>query len=631
MVDYLRAGGESIANSPIEKITAYVGFLANEDCVNDGLLTGDRRSLNRKIEAGVIQAEDVPESYFELQKRIAREQGHGDITITSAMRETLIEAVQNDQRASIKRWADYLSSPEDGAEYPAWFRIYAFDGVKKLGSLDPEKMEFSKRTKATAGPYPELNSEALSRVYDLLYKSKIANEDLAVDDKLQKIVNSANFGKLYAYALSETSIINKERKINEGTWTKYNQSKDLEDAQTLASSLQGYGTGWCTAGEQTAHYQLRNGDFYVYYSENEDGDAVVPRVAIRMQGNKVAEVRGTQKAQNLEPEMLDIAKDKLEELPGGDLYSVKAEDMKRLTTLEKKLKENPEDALTEEEVRLLYEIDHKVVGFGHKADPRTIELRSLRGDQDRPVIKELIQETIRYQLKHAYQTYLSMSHGLDVSALAKSEVTDAFLAKDRQWKTDGTYDFIIEQLIEGGTTHELIVTPSNVDLSQIQSAWENVLFEDDGADWLANPTPFNTDAAEENDWDYDDDEEDFDVEPVSKSSVNVRLIQSYPLVEDQMEIADADKLLEQHQVQHASVRIGLPDLLDVVTYWHMYVKAGKTLSATQSYFYAGSRNDKMDRNDKEKLYATDYLLDNEEPNVSYYREEVDQGPRFIVG
>lgn len=68
---YLRAGGEAIPNEPADKISAYLGFLANRDYVNDGILTGDQGSIDRQIESHVIKGEDVPEGYFELQRRIA--------------------------------------------------------------------------------------------------------------------------------------------------------------------------------------------------------------------------------------------------------------------------------------------------------------------------------------------------------------------------------------------------------------------------------------------------------------------------------------------------------------------------------------------------------------------------------
>lgn len=144
---YLRAGGEHIPNEPADKISAHLGFLAHREYVNDGILTGDQSSIDRQIEANVIKAENVPDGYFELQRRIAREQGHGDVTITQGMREQMTEAVQADQRVGLGKWVEYLGG-EDGG-YPDWFKSYTFSSVTKLGNYDKEKGEFLKRSRGT--------------------------------------------------------------------------------------------------------------------------------------------------------------------------------------------------------------------------------------------------------------------------------------------------------------------------------------------------------------------------------------------------------------------------------------------------------------------------------------------------
>jgi hypothetical protein len=206
VVGYLRTGGEAIPNQPADKISAYLGFLANREYVNDGILTGDQSSIDRQIEAHVIKAEDVPEGYFELQRRIAREQGHGDIAITPEMRDQMVEAVQTDQRAGLSKWVEYLGGDDGG--YPDWFKKYTWDSVTRLGTFDKEKHEFGKRSRGTTAPYPELNREALAYVYDVLNKSRVQGEKVdggGNDDKLQKLLKSANFGKLYAHAVLEVT------------------------------------------------------------------------------------------------------------------------------------------------------------------------------------------------------------------------------------------------------------------------------------------------------------------------------------------------------------------------------------------------------------------------------------------
>ena len=67
----------------------------------------------------------------------------------------------------------------------------------------------------------------------------------------------------------------------------------------LYNDLQGYNTGWCTAGSKNiARDQIcgvssyDGGDFYVYYTKNKNGDYKIPRIAIRMENDCIGEIRG---------------------------------------------------------------------------------------------------------------------------------------------------------------------------------------------------------------------------------------------------------------------------------------------------------------------------------------------------
>jgi len=71
-----------------------------------------------------------------------------------------------------------------------------------------------------------------------------------------------------------------------GKWIKYEKNSD---AHELVKTLEGYPLEWCTADYDTARGQLQGGDFYVYYSINESGEAIIPRLAIRMHDDQIAE------------------------------------------------------------------------------------------------------------------------------------------------------------------------------------------------------------------------------------------------------------------------------------------------------------------------------------------------------
>lgn len=374
---YLRANGDQVGTTPEGVLQANLEFLADKNYVNDGLLTGDRSSIDRQVELKVIKSENVPSSYFAAEQRIAREQGFGHLSITPRVREHMIESLKTDQRDSLKDWAEYLGDNEAG--YPDWFRQYVFNGVTKLGNLDRTKNKFQKRSKGTVGKYPELNAEALAYVYDVLANDK---PDGGSSGELESVLQGANFGKLYAHASTECMPANVEnKKTTEGSWAKYDQILgshyrfDGEDVvlsgpvKDLTESLKGQGTGWCTAGVSTAALQLSTGDFYVYYSQDTAGKDTVPRVAIRMQDGRVAEVRGIGRAQELEPEMLDVAAEKLTELPGGETYSDRVENSRKLTDIDKRFRDGEE--LSVDDLRFLYSwVPYSTEGISGRKDPR---------------------------------------------------------------------------------------------------------------------------------------------------------------------------------------------------------------------------------------------------------------------
>lgn len=337
----------------------------------------------------IIKSDEIPESYFDTQRRLAREQGHGDIEITDEMRKQSAEIITTDQRSSLDNWTDYLSSPD--ATYPDWLKYWAMRSILGMGEYDKQKKAFTKRDKGTVKPFPDIDREALAYVLDAVKKKYGGEHDrlygpLEEDDqKWEDLLMSGNenFSKLYAWAIEKVTPASKEQLAGtEGKWVKYDRGSDH---MPLVQSLQGHGTGWCTAGESTAQTQLQGGDFYVFYSLDPQGKPTVPRAAIRMQENNIAEVRGIGPDQNLDPYIGQVVQKKMKEFPDGKLYEKKSQDMQRLTILENKMKKQQE--LSRDELKFLYEIDAPIQGFGYQTDPRIAELRAKRDPKaDAPVV-----------------------------------------------------------------------------------------------------------------------------------------------------------------------------------------------------------------------------------------------------
>ncbi|MFA6228216.1 MAG: hypothetical protein WC668_03445 [Patescibacteria group bacterium] len=377
--------GEKVANTPEGRLGTYLDRLEEifstpeEEYLKGQNLREFRLDyLKNKILDSAIPLrhktiDDLPGNFFDLDKRVAREQGHGDIEVTREMQEQILESAVKDQEAGLSNWFDYLSSED--AMYPTWLKYFALRSVTGLAEFDKQKHEFKKRSQFTRGVFPDLNREALALVLDIVNKRHgVDNASSPINAELGKILEGANFAKLYAYAIEKVTPASQEQKENiQGQWVKYDQG---DDYQKLCQSLQGHGTGWCTAGESTAQAQLKEGDFYVYYSNNDQGQPKIPRIAIRMQNDQIAEIGGINAEQNLEPALVDIAQDKARTLPGHESYEKKSQDMSRLTALDKKIRQGK--SLDKEDLIFLYEINSPIEGFGYQKDPRIKELRGQR-------------------------------------------------------------------------------------------------------------------------------------------------------------------------------------------------------------------------------------------------------------
>lgn len=410
--------GEKVPQKPEAQIANYLSrFREILDRKDEGKRQRGIEAL-RKImhRQHVIKPENIPQGYWNSQAEIIINQGRkadlqeggvheekytdtkGNERINYIFPEELrsqnIEVIIADQKSTMDNWLNYLSS-HDAEAYPDWAKYWSFRSMLGLSTYDKEKKHFAKRRKDTVAPFPDLNREALAYVVDIITKKAEGKQiDIAEDNtELQKLIQKENFAKLYAHAIeSVTPTEQTERGKIAGEWITYKQGSDHIP---LVKSLQGHGTGWCTAGESTAKAQLENGDFHVYYSYDQDGKPSIPRIAIRMEKDQITEVRGVAAEQNLDPYVADVANKKLGEFPDGDIYQKKAGDMKRLTELEKKHKARKD--LAPEELRFLYELEDQIQGFGYKEDPRVAEIRGGRDiEKDSKIIDVLDELKIRF-------------------------------------------------------------------------------------------------------------------------------------------------------------------------------------------------------------------------------------------
>lgn len=119
--------GEKIAKNPDARIRNYLDRLSN--IINPSEIEGspdfDRQERNLSMlknamyDKFVIKPDEIPESYWENQKRIIRERGQGadlDQVDFEELKRQNTEAIIADQRSSMDTWVDYLASKD--ATYP---------------------------------------------------------------------------------------------------------------------------------------------------------------------------------------------------------------------------------------------------------------------------------------------------------------------------------------------------------------------------------------------------------------------------------------------------------------------------------------------------------------------------------
>ncbi len=427
-----------VPKDPSARIEAYMSRLEKV------FLNPDEKTRVRNIELFrdkiydqlLIKREKFPESYFELQKRVARERGQAIREIPQDTREQMIDTAIADQKASLDSWIDYLSS--DDAAYPAWFKYFVWKNIIKLSQFDKQRGEFKKRTDTTVAPFPDIHREPLAKIADIYLKVK--EQGTLKDDELQEKFGK-KFPSLYAELIHDTlaaSIENREEVA--GTWVKYEQG-NMDQAEKLYESLENKGTGWCTAGSSTARYQVSQGDFHVYYTNDRHGNPVDPRIAVRMNEKEIAEVRGILPGQELEPIMQEVLDKKLEEYgPTADRFKKRSADMKWLTALVAKKEKG--DAFTDADLRFLYQVDGSIQGFGYERDDRIAEMLYGRDmNEDAPALLGCTPEQISFSretISNKTKTYVGplfpgiFELGLDhvYTSLHKRATVESRLARE---------------------------------------------------------------------------------------------------------------------------------------------------------------------------------------------------------
>ena len=301
----------------------------------------------------------------------------------------VLKILQEPQRESFLRWFNHIMGP-DVVGVPPWLRYILLEELLEIGMYNPTKNSFSQRTYETVEPYPQLNGAVFTRVYTSL--KSYYEGDSSIEPSLLKLIKkneSRAFANIYAQRISELKelAVKFNPKETEGEWIRYERG-NTNHAQNLFDSLQYQNTGWCsadacsTATTQIDYGQIDYGDFYVYYSKDNNGEFTTPRIAIHMEDERIVEVRGRANNQGLDLEIAktSILEDKLKEFGDrGKRYKQRSQDMRFLIEIEAKVQSG--DELSFDELKFLYEIERKIQGFGYTESPSRIDEIILQRDQ----------------------------------------------------------------------------------------------------------------------------------------------------------------------------------------------------------------------------------------------------------
>ncbi len=379
------------------RIDAYIERL--NSLVEKGGNRLEQRLWRRSTEKIVIDAEDVDEGYWRAYEQNLRDDGRGHELSDEEKAEKVTE-IQKGQRDSAGQWANYLG--HENCPFPMWFKVYAWDGMSKLGTFNEDKREYNKRSKSTVAPYPRLDAGVLGQMYDVfcdyygLGEQALEEQPESVeqDERLSSLVQSGSFNKLYSHFLLEKKVILKTPEKAEdvhGDWREYLPG----DEEKLAAAADG--TPWCVAGTTVARSYLERGHYghmnegeveesdpenkskflLFHLQDSETGrlaDNACASVRLGFDGN-VEEISGLDDGQALEDSLVSIVEGKVRSLPGGEKFLEAFADKKQLIALDRKM-QNGEDP-TARELDFLYETERYIATLDtyNSEDPRVAELR----------------------------------------------------------------------------------------------------------------------------------------------------------------------------------------------------------------------------------------------------------------
>ena len=364
----------ALKNILLEKKIEY--WLAHLDKFHD--------NTDPKIRGKLIQSylrefthnvENIPEQYFKSVVAFARSRGEPPPDVSAAGKKALSQEVIDSQKDVLSKWLKFMLEDERMLVQPMWAKVWAFDGLLKMGKYNREKDRFEKRDKKRAiAPFPELSRDVLVIAMNEIVKSQKKEEsNYHNDPKHMEALKTKTFSQIYAslWRIHEATRFSMEE--TNGTWLTYKKGSNPD---ALIGDLKEKGTGWCTVYGNNAKKHLEAGDVHVYFSTDKQGKSTMPRLLIRFEEGRIIETIGIMIGEKLDAAIAKsgVLTTKLHELgEPGKRYEIVSKDMERLTSIEKQLKQDKE--LTTGDRNFIFQKNRKIIGLGGGVGPRVDEFR----------------------------------------------------------------------------------------------------------------------------------------------------------------------------------------------------------------------------------------------------------------
>ena len=259
-------------------------YLENNPTLKNTILNEDGPHITKAIENEIaaLEKRGAPLSLLEQAENALMDE---------RMRGKYIEKIVDTQRLAIYDWLKWSQSRADinmGIEYLILEAVMTHNYDANLG-------KFQKRTARTIRNLMPFDEGAVAQL-------AMSDSDNLLKDYVEILIENSK-------KVIDAHTIKTDK--DGGKWLKfdgYDTNPDTHSVEATALAQLVADTPWCT--KHSAPDQLEGGDFYVYVTGPDSNGKFSPRIAVRMEGDKIGEVRGVaSNSQDVETDMLPIAEE----------------------------------------------------------------------------------------------------------------------------------------------------------------------------------------------------------------------------------------------------------------------------------------------------------------------------------